>query len=54
LVFLENTNNRSPKRFLMDADIKLVHSKDAQVLFNANSPSDHDVVKKKLEERERG
>ena len=54
LVFLENTNNRSPKRFLMDTDIKLVHSKDAQVLFNANSPSDHDVVKKKLEERERG
>lgn len=54
LEFLTNTNNRSPKKFLMDADIELVYPKDAQVLFNANSPADYNFVKKKLEEQERG
>jgi len=54
LEFLTNTNNSSPKKFLMDANIVLVYPKDVQVLFNANSPSDYDLVKKKLEEQERG
>ena len=54
LGFLENTDNPSPKRFLMHVDIALVHPKEMQLLFNANSPSDYDFVKKKLEERERG
>ena len=54
LTFLEDTKNHSPKRFLMGADIKLVHPKDKDVLFNANSPSDYDFAKKKLEGQERG
>ena len=54
LAFLKNTNNRSPKKFLIDADIEQVRPKYKQVLFNANSPSDYDLVKKKLEEQERG
>jgi molybdopterin-guanine dinucleotide biosynthesis protein A len=54
LDFLKDTHNQSPKKFLMNADIALVHPMDEQVLFNANSPSDHDVVKRKLKEREGG
>ena len=50
LKFLEDSNNRSPKIFLMNTDIELVKPKDEQVLFNANLPSDHDFVKKKLAE----
>jgi len=54
LSFLEKNNSPSPKNFLMDADIKLVYPKNKDVLFNANSPSDYDVAKKKREEQERG
>ncbi|WP_437395458.1 NTP transferase domain-containing protein [Flagellimonas lutimaris] len=51
--FLKDSNNRSPKIFLMNTDIELVQPKDGQVLFNANSLSDYDFVKKKLEGQER-
>ncbi|MBW8241447.1 NTP transferase domain-containing protein [Muricauda oceani] len=54
LQFLEDRNTRSPKKFLMNADIALVHPKYGQDLFNANSPQDYDFVKRKLEEREGG
>ncbi|WP_313786397.1 NTP transferase domain-containing protein [[Muricauda] lutisoli] len=50
--FLQNSDQKSPKKFLMNTDSTLVHAKDDQVLFNANSVLDHDIVKKKLLERE--
>ncbi len=52
LEFLNDSNYPSPKKFLMNIDISLIHPKDELVLFNANSPSDYDFVKKKLAERE--
>ncbi len=49
---LQNSDYKGPKKILMNIDSALVHAKDDQVLFNANSASDHDFVKKKLLERE--
>ena len=46
--FLENSDYKSPKRFLMHSDIVMVHPTDEQVLFNANALSDYTIVKKKL------
>ncbi|MCR9228584.1 MAG: NTP transferase domain-containing protein, partial [Flavobacteriaceae bacterium] len=50
LDFLKDSDYQSPKKFLMNADVALVHPKDEQVLFNANSLPDHDFVKNKLKE----
>ncbi len=53
LGFSKDSNNKSPKKFLKNADIVLIHPKNKRVLFNANLPSDYDFVKKKLAEQER-
>lgn len=50
--FLEGSNSISPKRFLMSADIAMVHPKNEIALFNANTLSDYEFVKGKLREQE--
>ena len=54
LVFLQQSDYASPKKFLMQTDIKLVHANRTDALLNANSPSEYAYVKKKLLEQEGG
>ncbi|WP_318308467.1 molybdenum cofactor guanylyltransferase [Flagellimonas crocea] len=50
LAYTQNTNGRSPIKFLMEADIQLVNAENDLALFNANSETDYTFVKNKLME----
>lgn len=45
---LEGTDSTCPRKFLINSDIHLVHPKQDEVLYNANSLSDYEFAKSKL------
>ncbi|MBR9855868.1 MAG: NTP transferase domain-containing protein [Algicola sp.] len=46
--FLRKAEHPSPKKFLMDSDIALVHPTNSSILFNANTNLDYTLAIKRL------
>ncbi|NDV42925.1 molybdenum cofactor guanylyltransferase [Flagellimonas sediminis] len=47
--YVDKTQKHSPRDFLMVSDFKLVHPDKDIALFNANSPTDYEWAKRKLQ-----
>ena len=46
--YVKRTQKSSPRDFLMESDIKLVHPKDDIILYNANNQTDFEWARQKL------
>ena len=46
--YLKRTLGSSPRKFLMDNDVKLVAALDDDALFNANSPEEFEIAKQRI------
>lgn len=47
--YLKTAESSCPRKFLINSDIELAHPKHDELLYNANSLSDYEFVKSKLE-----
>ncbi|MEM9648487.1 MAG: NTP transferase domain-containing protein [Bacteroidota bacterium] len=48
LSYLKTVENSCPRKFLINSDTHLVHPKQDQVLYNANSLADYEFAKSKI------
>lgn len=49
ITYLETSESTCPRKFLINSDVELVNPKHDEVLYNANSISDYEFIKSKLE-----
>lgn len=47
--YLQTSESTCPRKFLINSDVELVNPKHDEVLYNANSISDYEFIKSKLE-----
>nr|WP_298926639.1 NTP transferase domain-containing protein [uncultured Allomuricauda sp.] len=49
IAYLQTSESTCPRKFLINSDVELVNPKHDEVLYNANSISDYEFIKSKLE-----
>lgn len=49
ITYLQTSESTCPRKFLINSDVELVNPKHDEVLYNANSISDYEFIKSKLE-----
>ncbi|UII79606.1 NTP transferase domain-containing protein [Flagellimonas sp. CMM7] len=47
--YLETSESTCPRKFLINSDVELINPKHDELLYNANSVSDYEFIKSKLE-----